>query len=101
MSFPSGSTVKNLPANKGDIGSVIGLRRSPGEGNDKPLQYYCLGNPMDRGAWRATVHGVAESNPLYKFVLASAAQQSESAIYIQIPPLFWTSFPFMSPQSPE
>ena len=56
--------VKNLPANAGDVrdtGSVPGLRRSPGEGNGDLLQYSCLENPMDRGAWRATVHGVAKS----------------------------------------
>ena len=47
--FPGGSVVKNLPANAGDRDSVPGLGRSPGEGNDKPLQYSCLGNPMDRG----------------------------------------------------
>ena len=50
--------VKNLPANAGDVGSISGLGRSPGEGNGNPLQYSCLGNPMDRGAWRAIVHGV-------------------------------------------
>ena len=48
--------VKNLPANAGDSGSVPGSGRSPGEGNGNPLQYSCLGNPMDRGAWRVTVH---------------------------------------------
>ena len=53
--------VKNLPANEGDIGSIPGLGRSRGEGNDNPLQYSCLGNPMDRGAWQATVHGIAKS----------------------------------------
>ena len=56
--------VKNLPASAGDIrdsGSVPGLGRSPGGGNGNPLQYSCLENPMDRGAWRATVHGVAKS----------------------------------------
>ena len=50
--------VKNLPANAGDAGSITGLGRSPGEGNINPLQYACLGNPMDRGAWQATVHEV-------------------------------------------
>ena len=45
----------------GDLGSIPGLGRSPGEGNGNSLQYSCLGNPMDRGAWRATVHGVANS----------------------------------------
>ena len=53
--------VKSPPANAGDIrylGSVPGLGRSPGEGNGYPLQYSFLGNPMNRGAWQATVHGV-------------------------------------------
>ena len=58
--FPAGSVVKNLPADAGDAGSILGLGRSLGEGNDNALQYSCLGNPMDRGAWRATVHGVSE-----------------------------------------
>ena len=54
--------VKNSSANAGDVGSVPGLGRSPAEGNGSPLQYSCLGNPMDRGAWWATVHGVTESD---------------------------------------
>ena len=56
--------VKNLPANAGDIrdaGSIPGLGRSPGGGQGNPFQYSCLKNPMDRGAWRATVHSVAKS----------------------------------------
>ena len=53
--------VKNLPASAGDGGSILGLGRSPGEGNDNPCQYACLGNPKDRGAWRATVHGVTQN----------------------------------------
>ena len=61
MGFPGGSVVKTLPANAGDVGSNPGLGRSPGEGNGNPLQYSCLGNPMDRGAWWATVHGVTKS----------------------------------------
>ena len=52
--------VKNLPASAGDVGSIPGLGRFPGGGNGKPLQYSCLGNPTDRGAWRATVHGVTK-----------------------------------------
>ena len=57
--FPVGSMVKDLPAIAGIPGdSVSGSGRSPGEGNVNPLQYSCLGNPMDGGAWRATVHGV-------------------------------------------
>ena len=57
----AGSVVKNLPSNVGDVDSVPGLGRSPGEGNGNPLQYSCLGNPMDRGTWLATVRGVAKS----------------------------------------
>ena len=60
MGFPGGSVVKNS-ANPGDVGSIPGLGRSPGEGDGNPLQYSCLGNPMNRGAWRATVHGVPKS----------------------------------------
>ena len=59
--YPSGSVVKNLPANAGNAGLTPGSGRSPGEVNGNPLQYLCLGNPMDRGAWRAIVHGVAKS----------------------------------------
>ena len=62
--FPGGSVVKNLPANAGltgGVGSSPWLGRSPGGGNGNPLQYSCLGNPMDRGAWQATVHGVTKS----------------------------------------
>ena len=51
--------VKNSPAKQEFVGSIPGFGRSPGEGNDNPLQYSCLGNLMDRGAWLATVHGVA------------------------------------------
>ena len=61
MGFLGGSVVKNLSANAGDTGSVPELGRYPGEENGNPLQYSCLGNPMDRGAWRATVNGVAKS----------------------------------------
>ena len=59
-SFPGGSMVKNWPANAGDVGLIPGLGRSLGEGNGNPLQYSCLGNPMDRGACQATVHGVTK-----------------------------------------
>ena len=54
--------VKNPPANARDTDMIPGLERSAGEGNGNPLQYSCLGNPMDRGAWRATVHGVEKSD---------------------------------------
>ena len=52
--FPGGSAVKNLPANTGDAGSISGLGRFPGEGNGNPLQYSCLGSPLDTKAWQAT-----------------------------------------------
>jgi len=51
LGFPGGSVVKNSPANAGDEGLILGLGRSPGEGNGNPLQYSCLGSPMNRGAW--------------------------------------------------
>ena len=54
------NTPVNTPANVGDTGSIPGLGRSLGEGNGKPLQYSCMGNPMHRGAWQATVHRVAK-----------------------------------------
>ena len=56
LGFPGGSVVKNLPANAEDTGLIP----DPGERNGSPLQYSCLENPMDRGAWRATVHGVTK-----------------------------------------
>ena len=58
--LPWGSVVKNPLASAGDLGSFPGLGRSPGEGNGNPLQYSCLGKPMDRGAWRTIVHRVAK-----------------------------------------
>ena len=59
--FPGGPVVKDLPANAGDVGLIPGLGRSPAEGNGYPLQYSRLENPMDRGAWQVTVHGVSKS----------------------------------------
>ena len=53
--------IKNLPATAGDMGLIVGLGRSPGEGNGNPLQYSRLENPMNRGALQATVHGVTEN----------------------------------------
>ena len=61
MGFSDSSGVKNPPANAAGTGSIPGLGRSHGEGNGNPPQYSCLGNPMDRGAWWATVYGVAKS----------------------------------------
>ena len=61
LGFPGGSEVKASACSAGDLGSIPELGRSPGEGNGSPLQYSCLENPMDGGAWWATVQGVAES----------------------------------------
>ena len=64
MGFRGGTVVKNLPASGGgarDTVLIPGSGRSPGEGNGNSLQYSCLGNPMDKEAWQATVHGVAKS----------------------------------------
>ena len=58
MGFPDSSVVKNLPASAGDMGSIPELGRSPGEGIGNPRQYSRMGNPMERGAWWATVYGV-------------------------------------------
>ena len=60
--FPSGSVDKNPPAKAGDVGLIPDVGRCSGEGNGNPLQYLCMGNPMDRGAWRAIAHGVAKES---------------------------------------
>ena len=61
MGFPHSSVGKGHACNAGDLGLIPGLERCPREGNGNPLQYSCLENPLDRGAWQATVHGVAKS----------------------------------------
>ena len=64
MDFPGGLEAKNPPVNIGDardVGLIPGFGRFPGGGHGNPLQYSCQGNPMDRGAWRVTVHGVVKS----------------------------------------
>ena len=62
--FLGGSVVKNLPANAGDAGMISVSGRSPGEGNGNLLQCSCLGNPMDRGAWWAIVHGLLKESDM-------------------------------------
>ena len=107
--FPHGSVVENQPDNARNVGSIPGSGRSPREGNGNPLQYSCLGNPMNRGAWQATIHGVAEEsdttqwlntntpglhcldpwvcNPAQMFLLYKAPWQSLSFIWLRIPVL--------------
>ena len=60
LAFPGGAVVRNLPANAGGSSSIPGSGRSTGVGSGNPLQYSCLANPMDRGAWLATVHGISK-----------------------------------------
>ena len=66
LGFPGGSDGKESACSAGDTGLIPGLGRSPGEGNGNPLQYSCLGNPMDRRAWRVTVHGAAKESDVTK-----------------------------------
>ena len=68
--FPSGSVVMNIPANSGDLGSIPESGRSPGKGSGYSLQYSCLENPTDRGAWWATVHGVTELDKTEQLTLS-------------------------------
>ena len=69
VSVPGGSQAKNLPASAGDAGLLPGLGRFPGERNGNSLQYSCLQNPMDRGTWCATIHGVAKSSVQFSSVV--------------------------------
>ena len=83
--FPGGSEVKASACNAGDLSSIPGLGRPPGEGNGNPLQYSCLENPMDRGAWWATVHGVTKSRTrLSDFTFTFPLQQN--LIYTDLTP---------------
>ena len=68
MGFPSGSAIANPTAHTGDTGSIPGLERAPGEGNGNPLQFSCLGNPMDEGAWWAKGHGVTKESDMIYFL---------------------------------
>ena len=101
MGFPGGSVVKKPPDNAedvGDAGSIPGWGRSPGEGNGNPLQQPSLGNPMDRGAWRATAHGVAKSwmwlntgtyNLFFKIVLSLKEFLWKFVLVPQFSKYFW------------
>ena len=80
--FLGGSVVKNPPTSAGDMSSIPGLGRSPGEGNGNSLQYACLGNPMDREAWWATVHGVPKR---VRQDLATKQQQQKSVKLMLFP----------------
>ena len=106
--FPGDAVVKNLPANVGGTGhtfSIPGSGRSPGKGNGHTLQYSCLGNPMDRGVWRATVHGVRESEateqasvgyfPFFLHIVVVQRALSHSLNYSEILPICFFSSLFL------
>ena len=77
--FPGSTVVQNLPDNAGDMSQIPGSGRSPGEWNGNPLQYSCLENPMDRGAWWATVYGVAKESGMIEH--ACTRQERMGHIY--------------------
>ena len=79
MGFPGGIDDKESACNARDLGSILGLGRSPGEGHSNPLHYSCLENPMDKGAWRDTVHGVAKS----RMQVSHKAHKSTILQYVQ------------------
>ena len=99
LGFLGGSAVKSIckAGAAGDTGSVPGLGRTPGRGNGNPLQYSCLENPMDRGAWPATVHGVAKSQTQLKRL----SKHSRTCTYSHSPsvpsplPTWWKGHVFM------
>ena len=93
VGFPRSSVGKESACKAEDLSSIPGLGRSPGEGNDNPLQYSCLENPMDRGAWWATVYGVIRvrhdlvTKPpelIYNVVLVSGVKESDSVVHVSI-----------------
>ena len=91
--FPGGSMVKNLPATAGDVGLVPGLGRSPGGRNGNPLQYSYLENPVDRGVWWATVHGVAKSQTwLSEWAHIHSQRINKTAIPSKLIPFSFISF---------
>ena len=80
--FPGGSDGKASAHKAADPGSIPGSERSPGEGNGNPLQYSCLENPMDRGAWQVIVHGFAKSHTwLSDFVFSFMGKKTKEVIY--------------------
>ena len=76
MGFPGGSDSEESVCNAGDLGSIPGSGRSPGEGHDNSLQYSCLENSRDRGAWWTTLHGVAKSHTMTEQLTLSLSFQS-------------------------
>ena len=103
--FPGGSDSKVSVCSAGDPSSIPGLGRAPGEGNGSPLQYSCLENALDGGAWQATVHGVAKSRTrlsdftfTFTFTFRSYAQQWNYWVIWQLYSYFLKESPYGSPQ---
>ena len=89
LGFPGDSVVKNPPANTGDVSWIPGLGRSPGGGNGNPLQYSFLGNPMDRGAWQGTVHGVTQESDRTEQLSTHASVCTHTQIHhLYTPPVY-------------
>ena len=95
MDFPGSSEVKASACTVGDVGTISGLGRSLGEGNGNPLQYSCLENPMDGGAWWAPVHGVAKSQTRlsdFTFTFTLSYIAFIMLRYVPSIPAFWRAF---------
>ena len=93
-SFPGGIDSKESACSVGDLGSIAGSGRSPAEGNGNPLQYSCLENPMDGGAWQATVHRVTKSQTqLSNFTSVSIIIKTPLSLWIVRVPLSWPPLP--------
>ena len=79
VGFPGGSDVKESACNVGDLGSIPGSGRSPGEGHGNPLQYSCLENPLNRGAWWAMIHGITKSQTQsWKRIIVTTAKSKKN-----------------------
>ena len=98
LGFPGGSDSKESACNVRDRGSIPGLGRSPGEGNGNSLQYSCLENPMDRGAWWATVRGITKSQTRHQITLSLSSLFNPGSFYVDsrltdFTPLLFLSYP--------
>ena len=90
--FPGGPEVKASACNVGDLGLIPGSGRSPGEGNGNPLQYSCLENPMDQGAWWATDHGIAESDTTEQLHFHILKMRAAPVAQVKNPPAVWETW---------